>query len=295
MLVFGTAIISGVSIFINQYSVQVINPYIFTGLKNIVVVFLLLGLILFLKEFKNFKKLSKKNWLTLMTIGLIGGSVPFLMFFKGLSMTTGPEASYIHKFLFLFIALLAPVILKERWRWHYLMGLGFLILGSVMLFNINGFFTWHTGNLLILGATVLWTIENMISKKAVSKISPRIVAWGRMCFGSLFIIMFWIFSGQIGNLVSLEASQVWWVVLTAVLLFGYVTTWYTGIKYIPLTYAAAILALGAPITSLLQLIQGKEFAVSQIWGMSFMFVGALLFIVIDKIICSRSKTLAATH
>ncbi|MFH1781231.1 MAG: DMT family transporter [Patescibacteria group bacterium] len=289
-LVLGTAIISGVSIFINQFGVKMVNPYIFTGLKNIVVVVLILGLLLFIKEFKNLKKLSKKDWLRLLIIGFVGGSIPFLMFFKGLSMTTGPEASYIHKFLFIVIALLAPLFLKEKWNWQYLIGLGALFIGGVMLFQVNGFFTWNSGNLLILGATILWSIENIISKKAVAKISPRIVALGRMGFGSLFIVLFWIFTNQIDLVATLDVKQFWWVALTGLLLFGYVTTWYTGLKYIPLTYAAAILALGAPITALLQLMQGQEFATTQIWGMSIMFTGALFFVIADKYICSHSRT-----
>ena len=141
----------------------------------------------------------------------------------------------------------------------------------------------------------MWTIENIISKKAVATISPRLVAWGRMSFGSLFIVMFWTFTGQLSSLAALEVQQFFWVFITALLLFGYVTTWYTGIKYMPLTYAAAILALGAPITALLQLMQGKEFAAGQIWGMGIMFLGAAVFIVLDKWICSRSNTLAHSH
>ncbi|MBU0732306.1 DMT family transporter [Patescibacteria group bacterium] len=294
-LVLATAVISGVSIFINQYSVKVVNPYIFTGLKNIMVAVLLFGLIIILSQWKNLKKLNKKNWLTLVLIGLIGGSIPFLMFFKGLEMTSGPEASYIHKFLFVFIALLAPIFLKEYWRWHYIIGVAALVIGSILLFDINGLFQWQTGSLLIVGATFLWAVENMISKKAIAKISPQIVAWGRMFFGSIFIVAFWAYTEQLGSLATLELNQIYWVLLTAVLLFGYVTTWYTGLKYIPLTYAAAILALGAPITALLQLIQGKAFDTAQLAGMGIMFAGVILFIYLDRKICSRSKTQPVTQ
>jgi len=295
LLIFTTAIISGVSIFINQFGVKVVNPYIFAGLKNIAVAILLFCFILMLKQWKNLKALKKYDWLILSIIGLVGGSVPFLMFFKGLSLSTGPEAAYIHKFLFVFIILLAPIFLKEKLKWHYLIGFVFLLAGSVLLYKIKGAISWNHGDSLILGATILWAIENLISKKAVSKISPQIVAWGRMFFGSLFIIIFLLFTKQLGNMISLEVAQISWVYLSALLLFGYVLTWYTGLKYMPLTYAAAILALGAPITSLLELIQGKVYSPQQIWGMSLMFFGMIVFIALDKIICSRSKKLVATQ
>ncbi|MFH0818546.1 MAG: DMT family transporter [Patescibacteria group bacterium] len=290
LLVLSTTIISGVSIFVNQYGVKVVNPYIFTGLKNVVVAVLLLGIILLLKEFNNIKQLNIRNWLWLAIIGLVGGSVPFLMFFKGLSLSTGPEASYIHKFMFVIIAILAPIFLKEKVKWHYLMGLGFLFFGSILLFKINSGFSLSNGNLLIIGATFLWAIENVISKHAINnKISPLIVAWGRMGFGSLFIVLFWVFSNQLSSLATINVGQISWVYLTAVLLFGYVISWYVGLKYIPLTYAVAILALGAPITSLLQLMQGQALTGNQFWGVGFMFSGVILFIVIDRILCLRSK------
>ena len=82
LLVFSTAIISGLSIFTNKFGVGEFDPYLFTFLKNLLVAALLVGLILSLKEFKNLKKLTKKDWLILTIIGLVGGSIPFLLFFK---------------------------------------------------------------------------------------------------------------------------------------------------------------------------------------------------------------------
>lgn len=281
-LVLSTAIISGISIFINQFGAKAINPYIFAGLKNIVVALCLGGIILMLKERQDLKKISRKNWLSLIIIGIVGGSIPFLMFFKGLSMTTGPEASYIHKFLFIFVAILAPIFLKEKLKWHYLIGLGFLMIGGILLFKINGSFKLDFGDLLVLGATFLWAIENLISKKLVGEISPKIVAWGRMTFGSLIIICYWIITGQTGALLDLNFSNIIFVLITSILLLGYVYTWYAGLKYMPLIYATAILALGAPITSLLEIFQGRIYSFSQIIGMSLMFLGVIVFIVLEK-------------
>jgi len=100
ILVLTTAIISGISIFINKYSVSVINPYIFTFLKNAVVALMLSGLILLIKDWKILKFLTKKQWLLLLLIGLIGGSIPFLLFFKGLSLVSAAQGSFIHKTIF---------------------------------------------------------------------------------------------------------------------------------------------------------------------------------------------------
>ncbi|MFA6027899.1 MAG: DMT family transporter [Patescibacteria group bacterium] len=295
ILILTTAVISGFSIFINQFGVKVINSDIFAGLKNITVALLLFAVILLFREWVNFKKLSKKDWLTLIIIGLVGGSVPFLMFFKGLSLSTAPEAAYIHKFLFVFIIILAPLILKEKLQWHYLLGFVFLIMGSALLFKVNGNFTFNKGNLLILGATFIWAIENIIAKKAVATISPRLVAWGRMGFGSLFILIYLGFTHQLGALTQLTLTQFSWVFLSALLLLGYVLTWYTGLKYIPLSFAAAILSLGALITALLEITQGKAYSTTQIIGLVLMVFGISVILWLKKILCLRSAKLVASR
>ena len=111
LLVFSTAIISGFSIFINKFGAGEFNPYLFVFLKNLLVAFLLVGLLLGLKEFKNLKKLAKKDWLILSIIGLVGGSIPFLLFFKGLSLTSATNGAFIHKMMFIYVAVLATVFL----------------------------------------------------------------------------------------------------------------------------------------------------------------------------------------
>ena len=96
-LIFLTAIISGFSIFINKFGVSMGNPYVFTFLKNSAVFVFLFSLILLFNEFKHFKKLKKQDWMKLITIGLVGGSIPFLLFFKGLSLITSAKGAFIHK------------------------------------------------------------------------------------------------------------------------------------------------------------------------------------------------------
>src|SRR3989344_4198039 len=113
-LVFMTAIISGFSIFINKYSVSVINPYIFTFLKNALVAAFLCAVVLTAINRQELKSLGKKQWGLLFLIGLIGGSIPFLLFFKGLLLTSAAGASFIHKTMFLWVIVLATIFLKEK-------------------------------------------------------------------------------------------------------------------------------------------------------------------------------------
>ena len=102
LLVFLTATISGFAIFINQFGVKASSPYVFTWLKNLSVAFLLTGLLLGMKEVRALKNLTKRQWFSLVSIGLIGGSIPFLLFFKGLSLTAAVKGAFLHKTMFLY-------------------------------------------------------------------------------------------------------------------------------------------------------------------------------------------------
>ena len=278
LLVFATAIISGFAIFINSYGVKSFDPYLYTFLKNLVVALFLVGLLLGLKEFKQLKKLKKKDWLLLAIIGLIGGSIPFLLFFKGLSLTTAASGSFVHKTMFIYVAILAGVFLKEKLPSRLLIAGALLLMGNLyfLKFLPSGV---QTGDLLVLAATLFWAVENTISKYALRTLSPRIVAFGRMGIGSVFIALFLLFTGGFSTVSTLTALHWQWVLISGVSLFGYVTTWYTGLKYIDVSTATVILLLGSPITSLLTFIfQGQGFSVHQLIGIGLLVFGVGLTI-----------------
>jgi len=284
-----TAFISGGAIFINTFGVKVINPYIFTGLKNIVVIFLILALIFVLKEWPKFKKLRKKEWGLLFLIGLVGGSIPFLLFFKGLSLTTGDKGAFIHKTMFVYVAILAFIFLKEKISKSLIVGILVLILGNVLLLKIIPK-PLNFGDFLILIATLFWSGEQIISKYTLKTISPRLVAGGRMFFGSILIVLFWIITGQFQFLAEINLIQFSWVVITAFILFGYVTFWYTALKYSRVSVATAVLTLGSPITTLLSLIfLDKVISPQQIGGIALILVGILLVIGISRTFRSFKK------
>lgn len=275
-MVLGTAIISGVSIFINQFGINVVNPYIFTGLKNIVVAIVLLCLIFWFKEWKLLAKLKIKEWLTLILIGLVGGSIPFLLFFKGLSLTSGAVSSFIHKTMFVYVIFLAAFFLKEKINKKLAVGALLLLAGNMLVLKIFNKFQFGYGELLVIAATLFWSIEQIISKRALESIAPKIVAWGRMFFGFLFILIFWAVTGQMKLIGGLGIAELSWVWITAIFLLGYILTWYSGLKHLPVSAAVCVLSLGAPITSLLEMAQKGIFDWQIFSGSLLMVLGVVL-------------------
>jgi drug/metabolite transporter (DMT)-like permease len=107
---------------------------------------------------------------------------------------------------------------------------------------------------MILGATILWAVENVIAKITLKDLSSITVASARMVFGSVLLLVLVLWQGNIGLLSSLNAVQWSWAILTSVLLFGYVITWYTALKYAPATYVATLLVPAVLVTNILSAI-----------------------------------------
>ena len=277
LLVLATALISGFAIFINSFGVKETDSSLFTGLKNLVVaVLLFLTVILYQKS--AFKNLGAKNWLKLAIIGLVGGSIPFLLFFKGLQITSGIQGSFIHKTLFIYVFVLAYFFLKEKINFRLLFGGLLLLFGNVIFLKMFSFKV-SAGDLLVLIATMLWAIENVISKHTLKNLSGSVVAFGRMFFGLIFIFIFLIATGKIGLIASLTIPQIGWILISSVILYGYVMTYYNGLKLIPVSLAASILLLGAPITTILSFIfLGNQIIGFQILG--GILIGAGIFLAI---------------
>jgi drug/metabolite transporter (DMT)-like permease len=277
MLVLLTAIISGVSIFLNAFGVKGINPYIFTGAKNVLVAVFLFSIILMFKDFKELKSLKIKDWASLSLIGLIGGSIPFLLFFKGLTMMNPAQGSFVHKTMVLWVVILSVVFLKEKLNKQIVFGAIALLAGNFMLLKLTSF-EFSIGTVLIFVATLFWATEITLSKYILKNLSSNIVAFGRMFFGSIFILLFLGFTNQLNLVATLNFTQFGWIAITSVLLLGYVFTFYNGLKHVNASTAVAILSLGSVITTLLKLVFLDKMVVPvQIIGMALIVSGVLFF------------------
>lgn len=253
-LALATAVISGFAVFVNKFASKAFSgPFVFTTAKNIGVALILVSIILLPKFIKQLRALNKKQWSYLLLIGLIGGSIPFLMFFKGLTMVSSGNAALIHKTLFIWVGILAVVFLKEKLGRLQILAFIALFAGNLLLLGFKGW-EFGAGDGLIFGATLFWAVEFILAKKVLRDLSSEIVAWGRMFFGSIFLLGFLGATGRMGGLFSLEAGQLKWLLLSCPLLFGYVFTWYKALKYEKASIVTVALVPASLITTLLNSI-----------------------------------------
>ncbi|MBI2128846.1 DMT family transporter [Candidatus Woesearchaeota archaeon] len=290
LLVFLTAIISGFSIFINKFGIVGINSDIFTFSKNTVVAVFLFAVILSLGNFKELKKLTKKQWLLLASIGLIGGSVPFLLFFRGLQMTSSAMGSLIHKTMFVYVGIFAVIFLKEKLSKKIIIPALLLLIGNLIILKISAF-SFNYGDLLILIAALFWAAENTLSKHVLKELSGNTVAFGRMFFGSLFILIYLVATKEIFLMKSLNVEQMTWIIATSLILLGYVLAWYNGLKHVDVTLATSVLLLGSPVTTTLNyLFLNAALTVNDVVGGVFLVAGIIAMILLSKRIQSTTST-----
>ena len=249
-----TAIISGVSNFINKIGVTVVfDPVVYTTIKNSLVAIFLIGIILVLKKWKEIKILNRHQILKLITVGVVGGSIPFVLFFTGLAHTSAINASLIHKTLFVWVALLAIPFLKEKIRMGVWAGISIVFIANLFVGGFSGF-KFNSGEVMIFIATIFWAIESIIAKKALQDISSITLAGARMVVGSLLLFIIVAVQGNISEVFSLGATQWGWTLLSSVFLLGYVVTWYTALQYAPAWYVATLLVPATLVTNILTTI-----------------------------------------
>jgi drug/metabolite transporter (DMT)-like permease len=287
-----TALISGVSIFVNKFAVDAIKPPLyFTSAKNLVVGLMIVCLLIAVKKWPAVKKLSLNELKYLLLIAVIGGSVPFYLYFTGLSQIPAVNAAIIHKTLVLWVALLAVPFLRERFSRTQVLAVVLLFAGNLVIGGFNGF-QYSQGELLVLLATILWAVENVLAKKILPKVDPDVVSLFRMGFGSVFLVITaLVFVPNIGQRsLSLSPMQLFWFSLTALTLFGYVITWYRALKFAPAITVTSVLASSTLVTNVLSAaFITHTFNGNLILQTLLLISGVALFIYAEKHLADRME------
>ena len=104
-------------------------------------------------------------------IAVIGGSVPFVLFFEGLARASSTHAAFMQKTLVVWVAALAVPLLGERLRAAHVAAMALIVGGLVLLDGGLRGFRFGDGELLILAATLLWAVEVVLAKRMLRGIT----------------------------------------------------------------------------------------------------------------------------
>ena len=283
LLVLLTVLFSGVSNFVNAQALgqnPAWNSDLFVTLRNVSVALLLVPLVVLLGRSAR-TRLTRMDWLKLGTIGLVGGAVPFVLFFRGLQMagsSGAATATFGYRALFLMAAVFGVVFLHERVSPRLALAAGLLLAGNALLLSLTAP-VWTNGTALVLLATALWAAEYTLSKHALRTVPSGTVALGRMGFGGIFLLAYVVLTGQLGGVAAVTGAQWGWIALSVVLLLGFVTSWYAGLKTVDVNVATAMLVLAFPVTWVLGFLAAKSaFGLPQLAGVVAITLGAALVV-----------------
>jgi drug/metabolite transporter (DMT)-like permease len=272
-----TALISGFSVFLNgQFVKSFEDPTLLAAVRNGLVGVVLLA-VATVGAGTGFRRLGHRDRLGLLVIGVIGGGIPFALFFNGLALSSSPAASVIHKTLFLWVAVLAVPFLGERPGWLQVAALGVLIAGTLFLAPAGSLGT-GVGEALIVAATALWAVEVVVARRLLRGSVPAgLAAAARMTIGSLCLFGLVALTGGLGGILAYGPEQWAAIALTGVLLTGYVATWYAALRRAPATVVSSVLVVGAVVTtSLAAWSTGQTPAAPALLGNVLLFAGAAL-------------------
>jgi len=283
-----TALISGLAIPVNKIFVIDLDSTVFTAVRSLFIGIIFFILISFQSKSKqkNFKKIP---WKYLLAIAIIGGSFAFLMFFTGLSLTTAGRGAFLHKTLPLYITVFAFIFLKEKVSQKQAFALLIMLIGTILIYSttINPSEFWlnpSLGDLLVIGATILWAIENTIARKAmINGESNFVVSFSRMFIGAIILFAFVIIQNKVGLLLVLTVQQIINLTISIAILFGYIYFWYWSIKLINVSKASTILLL-APVISLIiaSIVFNEPAPLLQLIGSALILIGAYFVVKIKS-------------
>ncbi len=281
VLVLVTVLISGVSNFVNFKAVQGTNVDAWITVRNAVVALLLVPPALLLRP-GGHARLTRSEWGWLATIGLVGGAIPFLLYFHGFQMAAAQggaaAASLGYRSLFLIATVLGILLLKERLSRGFVLAATLLLAGNVLLAAVSGPI-WTDGTAYVLLATAMWAGEYTLSKRMLRTLPSPTVALGRVGFGAIFLVAYLGLSGQVTAVAGFGAADWMALSLSALLLFGFVSAWYAGLRTVDVSVATALLVLAFPITWILGVLSAKSsLTIEQAAGVVAIVLGVIVLL-----------------
>jgi drug/metabolite transporter (DMT)-like permease len=252
-LALATALISGVSVFLNGQFVKLFHdPTLLAAVRNGVVGVVLLAIALWSGGLRDLHRLDRLQLGGLLLVGVIGGGVAFALFFNGLAASSSPAAAIIHKTLFVWVAALAIPLLGERVGALQIASLLLLLAGTIVLAPA-GSIGAGVGEAMVVAATLLWSVEVIVAKRLLrSGVPVSVVAAARMAIGSTALFAIVGATGDVSAVAGFGGPQWVAIAITSALLAGYVLTWFGALKRAPATSVTSVLVVGAVVTTVLQ-------------------------------------------
>jgi len=240
LLTIAAGILWGTSFPAIKIGLQYMDAYTFAFLRFLVALLAMLSITLLSKNFSfNF---DKKRFI--LFLGLVNG-ISYLLQYIGMGVTTAAKASLFVNLSVVWVALLSPILLKERLGGKKILGVTASLLG-VLLMTTNLDFSSLSqgaviGDLFVISAGIGWAIFIVYNKPLVSdsKNMMQSMTW-LLVFTLLPLLPTASFSA--GNFASLPLAA--WLAIFYTAIFCWVLPyyfWWKGLKHISAVSSSVVL------------------------------------------------------
>jgi drug/metabolite transporter (DMT)-like permease len=136
-------------------------------------------------------RLKRSEFVALLVVGIVSGILAQLFYVTGLKESTATNAVLLTRLNSLLIAVMGVVFIREKVRWHHIIGAALMVSGIVIIVT-RGFaekIQPAEGDVLLLLAAICWASSNIIMKKYLSRVPPEVIVVGYFAFSGLALMI----------------------------------------------------------------------------------------------------------
>jgi drug/metabolite transporter (DMT)-like permease len=281
-LAVATAAVSGVAVWANGHAVgRFPDATTATTAKNLVAAAVLVAALAVAGR----RRAAPTRWwadaprrvrLGVLAVAVVGGSVPFVLFFEGLARAEAADAALLHKTLVVWVAVLGVTLLGERLSALHVVAVGALLAGQAALAVDPASLRPGTGEWLVLVATWLWAVETVLARRLLADVPAPALGAARLGLGVVLLLAWAAARGELATLAGLSADQWAWAVLTGAILAGYVTCWYGALARAAAVDVTALLVPAVLLTTALQVVVDGRALDGRVPGLALLAAGGAL-------------------
>jgi drug/metabolite transporter (DMT)-like permease len=240
-----------------------------------------LALIPFAKA--SFRLDTKRDYFYLLIITITGAvGAPALLLY-GLAQTEASDASILANGEVLFTIILSAVFFGEKPKGRRGMFAVVLVIIGLFMATTNlkvseTILQVNAGNIMILASMFMWAIDNNVSRRLTSTVSPAKIAMVKSLLGGLVLLVIALALGKGGAIASIEPGLWLIIIIMAVSGFGgALLLFLQGIKRIGTVKTMSIFAM-TPIFGIViaALALGESISTVQMIATGLIIVGILI-------------------
>lgn len=280
LLMLGVTLIWGINFSVLKVALQYFSPLAFNALRFSLATLVML---LALRWQRESFAVSKSDLLSVIGLGLLGHTLYQLVFINGMARTTPANASLLMATSPIFVVIYGRILGIERtnrlaWVGICLSfaGILLLVLGGGGDIRLGG--STILGDLLVLGAAMLWAAYTTGSKPLLTHHSPLKLTAASMAFGTIPLVLVSI-PAMLQQDWSVPTAGAWAGLLYSAVFavaIAYVV-WYTSVRRVGNAHTA-IFSNVTPVVSVLVawLFLGYRLAPLQLVGGAVVLAGLIL-------------------